>query len=114
MCWLREQRGNQLTGWHCMALLTGLLAGSASGTSRSGRSADGGYGKSSAGGSSFKHQMVSIVNYDAPGSTAQGGGVEGRSGGRGSHGLAAEGSAGYGYVTVDYGSIAGEHCAMGP
>lgn len=48
--------------------------------------------------------MVSIVNYDtAPGGGSGGGGGSGRLGGGGGGG-----SSDYGYVTVDYGSIAGD------
>lgn len=100
------------------------FAGSSSGARRGGSSSGG--GGSGAGGlngrpaASSRHQMVSIVNYDLPS-----GGVAGSGPGTGRHGGASSSGAGrpggygggaggdYGYVTVDYGSIAGAR-QLGP
>jgi hypothetical protein len=113
--------GNNIITGAIIPTRTYASVGSSSGARRSGSS--GGAG-GSGGGSLYdrpaatsRHQMVSIVNYDLPSGGGQGSGPSagrhaGSSGGRpGGYGGGGGGSGGggldYGYVTVDYGSIAG-------
>lgn len=106
-------------------LLPGLhpaFAGSSSGARRGGSSSGGGGsgGLTDRPGASSRHQMVSIVNYDLPSVGGAGSGPgTGRHGGASSSGAGRLGGYGgsgggdYGYVTVDYGSIAGAR-QLGP
>lgn len=93
-------------GVHASKCTSAAAAGSSSASRRGGSSGDGGGGSSRA-------QMVSIVSYDGPsGGGGSGSGARGGAGGRSGHGAgySAGGSGGsdYSYITVDYGSIAGE------
>ncbi|PSC70595.1 pleckstrin homology domain-containing 1-like [Micractinium conductrix] len=102
--------GGKAKSWAEQLERTYATVGSTSGARRSGTSAsagDGGYsgggGGGGGGGGSSRHQMVSVVGYDA----APGGGGGGGAGRTSSAPARAGGSSDYGYVTVDYGSIAG-------
>lgn len=121
-----EQRGHAQNGggadsgkaqsWAEQLERTYASVGSSSGARRGGSSSGGGGsgGLTDRPGASSRHQMVSIVNYDLPSVGGAGSGPgTGRHGGASSSGAGRLGGYGgsgggdYGYVTVDYGSIAG-------
>lgn len=96
----------------------GSSSGARRGSNSGGGSGSGGGGLYDRPAASSRHQMVSIVNYDLP---SGGGSGPGSGAGAGRHGVTSSSGAGraggyggdaggrsdYGYVTVDYGSIAG-------